>query len=459
MNRLILALLAVALAGCARSRPATSDEDAPARGSEVAAFALERGVERVAAQAGPDALWPGFDPLAVPLAVYDGYRTYLFRHPNPPEGFAPVSGEPGVFAYDGRHEGVIANTSAEIGGVPTATVMLGSASGPPADLAPLAVHEAFHVFQRERHPAWAANEADLFVYPTDDPAALALRRLETDALRRALAAGDAAGTACWSRRALALRAERYGRLDSASVAYERGTELNEGLAAYVEARAADRTTLDFPPGGYGPADVRRRAYATGTALALLLDRAAPDWRRAFDADDDQPLDAALGQALGAGEACAFGAAETAGAERRARADVDALAAERAERLAAFEGRPGWRVVVEAAGHLLWPQGFDPLNVERVGPARILHARFLRLGNDLGHLEALDGTADVEVLTEGAGPHPLFNGVARVVLTGLQEPEVSEAGGAVEVSAPGFTATFEGAQIIRGGNTIIVQLGP
>ena len=411
----------------------------------------------MAAEAGPDGLWPGFDPLAVPLAVYDGDRTYLFRHPSPPDGFDRVPVEPGTYAYDGRHPAVTANTNAEVGGVGTATVLLDRRDRSPASLAPLAVHEAFHVFQRERHPTWTANEADLFVYPSDDVAALALRRLETDAFRRALSTG-ADDVACWSRRALALRAERYARLDSASVAYERGTELNEGLAVYVEGRAAGRATVDLAPDAYGPADVRRRAYATGAALALLLDQAAPGWHRAFGLNG-RPLDAALGQALGEGRTCSFSAAETSEAEGRARADVDALAAARAERLAAFEDRPGWRVVVEAAGQPLWPQGFDPLNVERVGAARVLHARFLRLGNEAGHLEAIDGgAADVEALTEGAGPHPLFNGVVRVVLTGLPAPEVNEAGGAVVVSAPGFTAAFDGAHVVREGRTVTVRLG-
>ena len=37
-------------------------------------FSLE---EELGALAGSGNLWPGFDPMAVPLAVYDGERTYL----------------------------------------------------------------------------------------------------------------------------------------------------------------------------------------------------------------------------------------------------------------------------------------------------------------------------------------------------------------------------------------------
>ena len=50
------------------------------------------------------------------------------------------------------------------------------------------IHETFHVFQRQRHPAWAANEAELFLYPVDDAGLLAAGRQETEAFQRALAA-------------------------------------------------------------------------------------------------------------------------------------------------------------------------------------------------------------------------------------------------------------------------------
>ena len=465
MNKLLLSLfVATALAACFQPRPAAQGEAAPAQSGESPAFALERGVERVAStHIGAQALWPGFDPLAVPLAVYDGEQTYLFRHPAPPEGFAPVpDASPAAHVYQGRHEAMRANSSAEIGGVQTATVLLDRAypDRPPAALAALAIHEAFHVYQRQRHPRWSGNEADLFVYPTDAPGSLALRRLETEALRRALASDGEDDAACWSRQALALRRERYAVLDSASAAYERGTELNEGLATYVEGRVTGRATVNLPAGEFGPAEVRRRAYATGLALAFLLDRFSPEWRASFEANDQQTLDAALTRALGSGETCAFDDADRVAAERQASADVEALAADRASRVATFEGRPGWRVVVEADGQLLWPQGFDPLNVERVGPARVLHARFLRLGNAAGQLEALDtGVADIEVLTEGQGPHPLFNGVERVVLSGLPEPEVREAGGTVSVRGPGFTAEFRGARLTRSGEVVTIRLSP
>ena len=453
-----------------RATPAARDPGPPAADTGRA-FAIARELERIAVER---TFWPGFDPLSIPLAIYSGGRTYLFRHPSPPEGFAPLSGaEPAVSVFEGRHPAIIANTSMELGGVVTATLLAdGGTAGPSdvRDLAAVALHEAFHVFQRERHPGWRANEANLLTYPTDDAGLLALRRRESAALRRALAAADGAAdgaddaaTACWTRLALEARRERFTAMDPAFAAYERGAEMNEGLAAYIELRAAGRTTVELPEAEFPPAAVRVRAYTVGPALAFLLDRFRPGWQAALEEDDAQTLDELLRAALDArpGDAgrCGFDAAEAAEIERVAREDVAALVARRTERRKAFDAREGWRVVVEPAdGRPLWPQGFDPINLEHVDGG-LLHTRFLRLANDAGELEAIDEAgADVELLTEAAGPHPLFTGVARVTIAGFaRRPEVSDDGGRIVLRAPGFTASFRDAELEERGRVLVVRL--
>jgi hypothetical protein len=87
---------------------------------ERSAVALEREVHRVSEGR---QFWPGYDPLAVPLAIFDGTTTFLFRHPTPPAGF--VAGA-NLHVFEGRYEAVVANSSALIGSVSTATVMLES---------------------------------------------------------------------------------------------------------------------------------------------------------------------------------------------------------------------------------------------------------------------------------------------------------------------------------------------
>jgi hypothetical protein len=403
------------------------------------------------------ALWPGFDPRRIPLAVFDGETTWLFGHPAPPAGFREVAGEPRTWSWRGRHPEVTSTTSADVGGTPTATLLaVGEAST--TDLAKTAVHEAFHVFQSQRHPSWGANEMDLFVYPLEDAEALALRRLEFAALRRALAAPDRGEAVRWARAALALRRERFARLPATAAAYERGTELKEGLAQYVEDRAAGGLAeRRLPESEFGVDEVRQRSYATGEALAFLLDRFDPGWTGRAESGElralDDWLEAAIAGLPGSGAEADLGAGTA--ARVRAQAEVAALRAARAAAKADFLSRPGWTVVVIAEGEPLWPEGFDPWNVQGVGDAAVLHRRFLKLGNATGRIEALDRPA----LTEPAGAHPLMNGVRRVVFSGFDaKPAVSATGGGVKIAAPGLAAEFRSATVEESGRIVLVTVG-
>jgi hypothetical protein len=324
--------------------------------------------------------------------------------------------------------------------------------------AALVVHEAFHVFQRERHPDWSANELELFVYPFEDADALRLRRLETLALVRAETMRAKYSAACWAAAALKLRRERFARMPAGSAAYERGTELNEGLASYVEALAAGRAKRSgLPPDDYAASEVRQRAYATGRSLALLLDRFAPDWKRRLEAGDKRPLDETLEASLPASKdmRCEIAPSEAQSAATRARLDASALLDKRESLKRNFLTQPGWKLELIAGDTApLFPQGFDPLNVERVGAREVIHTRYLKLGNGAGVIEVINRAS----LTEGAGEHPLFNGVRRMTVTGLPaEPIVTESGGKTTITATGLKAELRVAEITRSGQTLLVRL--
>lgn len=419
-------------------------------------YAVVAEVDRIGART---MLWAGFDPRRVPLEIFNGHTTYLFRHPNPPPEFISLSSRQGVYAFPGRHESVTANATAKLSGVSTATVMLTpDRKRTLREQAALVIHEAFHVFQSERHPDWGADELQLFVYPFEDADALRLRRLETLALVRAETAGTKGAVSCWAAAALRLRRERYARMPAGSAAYERGTELKEGLASYVEALAAGRLKRSgLPPGDYAAGEVRQRAYATGRALALLLDRFALDWKQRLEAGDKRPLDETLEASLPLSKdvRCEIAASDARGAAERARLDVDALLAKRVALKRDFLAQPGWKIeLVAADGAPLFPQVFDPLNVERVGVREVIHTRYLKLGNGASVIEIINRRS----LTEGAGEHPLFNGVRRLTVTGLNaEPTVAESGGKTTITASDLKAELRVADITRSGQTLLVRL--
>ncbi|HEX6693804.1 MAG TPA: hypothetical protein VF035_03775, partial [Longimicrobiales bacterium] len=256
-------------------------------------------------------LWPGFEPGDIPVAVYDGNRTLLFRHPSPPEGFKALPDHAGILVYEGRHPAVTANSSAAIGGMSTATLMPGSKASSVVSRAGVLIHEKFHVFQRSHHPGWSANEVELFTYPVDRADLLALREMETEALRRALEGGDAKRTGCWARAAADLRRERFALIPAGAVAYERGTELNEGLATYVERLATGKWNDASLRSGFPPDAVRQKAYETGAAMGRLLDRLDPAWPQVLERSDSTPLDVLLDRAASVpgAVACAFTDAE------------------------------------------------------------------------------------------------------------------------------------------------------
>jgi len=451
------ALLPVLTALCA-----ALPTNAPAQTQEMdRALSVARAVERLATER---TFWPGFVPLTIPLAVFTGERTFLFRHPAPPDGFLPMPGaQPSAFVLEGRHPAVTSNSSAEIGGTVTATLLADGrrATIPAPTLAAVAMHEAFHVFQRARHATWRGNEGNVFLYPVDDATVLSLRRLESAALQRALNAPDNAAAACWARVTLDYRRSRFAAMDTSFATYERRTELNEGLATYVQLLAEGRSTIAIPAAEFKPGEFRDRIYVTGPALAFVLDRLKPGWQALLDANDTMFVDQLLETAdLPHTATCAMRADEITAIQTTAAQEAAGVVAARSARRQVFDTRPGWRVVVRAAqGQPLWPQGFDPLNVEQVDGG-FLHTRFLRLGNDAGELRVIDEAgADVEGLTEGVGPHPLFNGVTTLMVAGFAEPQITAAGSEVTVRAPGFTAQFTSATVATSGTTVFIRIHP
>lgn len=400
-------------------------------------FALVEQFDRLATQP----LWPGFDARKTPLELYDGVNTYLFRHPAPPKEFAPVEGHPGFMVYSGRHSTMRANTLVEVAGTMTATVGFDQAD---TAQAAAVVHECFHAFQAREHPSWTANEAALFTYPIEDAQALALDRLEIEAMSRAL---EAPRPGCWAARVRVLRRELFSRLPADAASYERGTELHEGLALYVEGMAAGRKEALSQP--FEPSEVRQRVMASGETLARLLDRLDPGWKSkiADSLDDLLPESGAA--------ACDFTAAERQAAEAQARADVGKVEHERAELMQAFEAQPGWRVTVEtASGKPLELDAFDPMNLTRLSGRLILHKRWLKLHSDSGSLEILNHGS----VTEAAGAHPLFDGVRRWSTTGLPaRPEVKQDGVRVTVTSPVLKIAFSNADIESHAESVTIRM--
>ena len=449
--RLFPVIITLAAAGCFPARQA----DTP---PQPDVYAVMDEYNRLA---GLD-LWPGFEPRRTPMMIFDGTNTAVFNHPSPGAEFTSLSSRQGVWLMQGRHAAVTANSSTKLGGIETATVMLeGSRSSPTVD-ASLAIHEAFHVFQRERHPSWSGNELELFTFPVADTAVVTAQRLEAEALRRALATADLPTSACWAAAAMRIRSARFASMTAGAAGYERGSELNEGLANYVEKRSIATPDSQVLSGErFPPQLVRQRAYATGHAIARLLDRFAPDWRSQLEARDSTALDVLLSAALASratqsAGSCEFTADERQQAQVVAWDDIATLRASRETARLGFLSQPGWTLVISSPPGPLFPQGFDPLNVQMLTDGEVLHTRFVKLGNDRGVVEVLGRST----LTTPAGAHPMFNGIRSATVAGIQSDlNVTRTASGVSARANGLTLDLRNASVDTSGKTITVRLLP
>jgi len=334
-------------------------------------------------------LWPGWNAADTPVLLYlPGVQDALLNHPRPPAGFRRVTSPllPSGWTLDLR-DGTTQieldgqNTSTQVNGIETLVVadpisnlrpglaLLLDDPRPVAertreltartlDLDPydelaLVVHEAFHVHQFRRAPSKGASEGWLLAYPWLAAENNAHFELEGRTLARALSATDPEEAYEVALEWLAVRRARRGGLPAQAVAYEDGTEFNEGLAKYVEWRASEafegrasgpglrwargfhgferldawrarlrqallgncngEVVVNGDP--YGSGGLRFRLYYTGMAIGVLLDRLEVEgWHERILAPgttltglveealvpDDADLEAALAQAREAG---------------------------------------------------------------------------------------------------------------------------------------------------------------
>lgn len=170
-------------------------------------------------------------------------------------------------------------------------------------------HEAFHAFQRSpkrEGMKWGYGNARLiFEYKEISARSNALFNIEFKILREALQVENEKLLKEKVRQFLVVREYRQNELDRRFVEFEKGAELNEGLAEYAGTKAvilgmdsskakminvpfSNMDSRDFLMKKYKKLDsinrigknVRLKFYYTGSAQGLLLDRLMPNWKTA-----------------------------------------------------------------------------------------------------------------------------------------------------------------------------------
>lgn len=347
-------------------------------------------------------IWPGYDFASLGLLyVVPGIAKAVVRWPEtPPAGMTALPGAPGFF-YTGTQ-----SISWRPGlAVAPAIVLRGTNE---AQLLGLGIHEAFHAYevtrrQNGRKFGWGENAMVTSGYPLMDFDNEALFALESRLLLRAVNAKTIAQARTLAGEFLGVRQRRHARLDSTFVNFERAAELHEGMAQYALLRGLREVAGAHPQYAAAIAQeyktegsvlertlesstaVRRRFYATGAHLGMLLDRLSPEWKEQLLRDDlwveDMLLRTAPARALSrAAEE------ELPALTLQAVRAVDALRARRLALRDSLLARPGVRIVIQPSalprGRADWCN-FDPQNLLPTGTGQNLHTRTLRIcsGNE------------------------------------------------------------------------------
>lgn len=416
-------------------------------------------------------LWPGFDATAYPIAIYDGERTLLFRHPEPPEGFKPLAGHDGVWEFPGRHPAMRWNSNADIGGVRTATLLLTIEPGRSVDYeAHILFHEIFHLYSKHLHPTWVPNEMWRYSYPMDDLDNYRLLLLEEEALARAVESESNEAVAAWAAAALAIRSDRMTRLREEHRSFETLLELQEGTAEYMGRSTigiADNT--DRLREERGPEGIRWRCYEAGAAVAVVLDRLMPTWKKNLDANPGTTFAELLKSAVAAADvpAASFSDAELAEVEARAKNAIAKLATDRAALYQEFNRR-GKKVIVRPAidGERLAFGEFDPMAVEILDRGEALQAHLLTASHARGEVRFMNPRFErrslegVIALTSPGGDHPFLQGYRQITISGFAgEPVVERTGDTVSLEAEGLALSFDGARVESTDEALIITILP
>jgi len=415
-------------------------------------------------------LWPGFNPAEMPIALFDGEKTILLRHPNPPPEFSPMPDRPDALFFKGRYPAVVSNSVAAIGGIPTGTVL----ATPEEDIHGTllaCIEEAFHVFWRPRHPSFRPDEIVRYGYPIDDPENLVRLIAEDEALARAVEAADDATAAGWAAAAFRIRAERTASLPDDVRAYETALETLEGTANWIS-----RISLGETPGLTAerlrqarPADgIRWRFYDSGAAVCMILERIAPDWKVRTEKEPTLAIGELLRGELAQRQIMPkeFSTVESERFRSQAATRIADLSKSRRELRDDVHARPGSRIIIEL------PSGSEPFRIERFDPmslsildnGEVVHANYLTLRAGDGSVAVTNpdfvrrSFAGTVCLTVPAGRHPLMDGIRRLTVVGMRTaPRIARADGVVTIDSPEVRASLPGADVRVDGLTIHITL--
>ena len=354
-------------------------------------------------------------------------------------------------------------------------------------------HEAFHGFERDakrKGGKWGAENSMLvFEYQESSARNNALFAIESRLLRLALESKGKSDLKEKVRQFLGVRLLRQAEIDPRFVEFEKGAELNEGLAEYAGTQAVVRgilskhTSIPFTEADadaflskkYSMLDtigqignnIRRKFYYTGSAEGFLLDRMMPEWKTKVQMDNatlQGLLAASIGKLPQSKEVNSF--LTKYGYEKILGAEEVAVAQKKIEHQALLDktlNQKGRRYVIDYSA-LAKPGGirsFDPMNVTMIDTKMRVHTRSVTFASADGFtaafsqpvIEDLDNRRYTTVIPETEHETIKIDGVeidpSLVVNTRTFKT--------IEIAAANFKLQAKNGSIIIGNKEVAIKL--
>jgi hypothetical protein len=323
-----LALIAIALTGCASSPFSTGGklEPSPAGMSDADRIRIAEAF-RVAGAVG-DSIWPGWTSAPFAVLLVTPEREFLIRHPHPSKDFTDAGYDPflgaNVFTRARLYQPTLLATFPAVGGVSTIVIGEAEHTGKNSTAWVLTLlHEHFHQWQTSQPKYYSSvaaldlsngDESGMWMlnYPFPYDSSRIQQRVAdlARALQSATAARLPAEQIAARNSVLRARAALKESLSEKDYRYLAFQLWQEGVARYTELAVArfaaerfkpsrrfralpDYTTFSSAAAALsseiqkGVADTRLgerkrvAVYPIGAAYALFLDWAAPNWRERY----------------------------------------------------------------------------------------------------------------------------------------------------------------------------------
>lgn len=357
-------------------------------------------------------------------------------------------------------------------------------------------HEAFHAFQRDPKRAgakWGAeNSLLVFEYQESSARNNALFSIESRILRLALESKNKREFIKKVREFLAVRKLRQSELEPRFVEFEKGAELNEGLAEYAGTKAivigmeaakqrqisvsfTEPNTDAFLKKKYEKLgsitkigrNIRLKFYYVGSAQSFLLDRLMPDWKTKVQMEGkalQDLLETIVGKLPTEKEVETI--LRQNGYENILSEEEKLVAQRKAENQSLLEktlNQKGRKYTIDYSA-LSQPGGirsFDPMNVTVVTPKIRIHTRQARFGSGDSFtaefsqpvVEDLDKKRYTTVISENENESITVDGVA-VDLTQSLEKRFSQS---LKLNSANFKLEAKSGLIKISGREVIIKL--